>query len=97
MTWGVMVLEFFLATGLVMSRRHWGKLLVGGIALHAGIGFIQGIMSFSITMIGVLILYLRPPEETFDFAWLRAVRLPSLSRLRALAWPSSTVLPTSDR
>jgi antimicrobial peptide system SdpB family protein len=63
LTWSVLVLEFFLAMGLLMSRRYWGVLLAGGLALHAGILVIHGLVSFGIIMMVALVLYLRPIEE----------------------------------
>ena len=37
MTWGVIVVEYFLSTALVMDKRWWRVMLVAGISLHGGI------------------------------------------------------------
>jgi antimicrobial peptide system SdpB family protein len=69
-TWGSIVLELFLCMGLLAVRRARTVLLVGGIAFHAGILLFMGLFTFSITMFAALILYLRPWDEPFSFAWL---------------------------
>lgn len=65
MTWGVIVVEYFLSTALVMDKRWWRVMLVAGISLHGGIFLLQGLGSFSISMISLLVLYLRPKEQVF--------------------------------
>jgi hypothetical protein len=60
---------------LTMPKRYWKPLLVAGIALHAGIALIQGLVSFSIVMTAALILYLRPVECAFAFRRTRSLRL----------------------
>ena len=68
-TWGSMVLEFFLAAGLVASRRLWPLLLVAGVAFHVAIATVHGLISFSLAMTAGLILYFRPPEQPFAVRW----------------------------
>jgi antimicrobial peptide system SdpB family protein len=65
LTWGVLVLEASLTLGLFLPKKRWGALLVGGIALHAGIIFVHGLISFALAMFAALILYLRPTERVF--------------------------------
>jgi hypothetical protein len=100
MTWGAMMLEVFLFTGLVAERRHRRVLLVLGIAFHLGIAFVHGLPSFALAMWGGLILYLRPLDEPFVLrapAWARrlaalprpALRLPRRS-------PAPAALASSD-
>lgn len=67
LTWFVISLELALASGLVAPRRVWPGLLAAGVAFHAGIYLIHGLASFSLTMVGALILYLRPPERQYLF------------------------------
>jgi antimicrobial peptide system SdpB family protein len=69
LTWSVLVAEYVLSAALVMPKRAWGWVLGVGLALHAGIAVIHGIISFSLTMAGALVLYLRPVERTFSFGW----------------------------
>lgn len=69
-TWGALVLEIFLFTGLVMDPRHRRKLLVLGLMFHAGIALVHGLVSFALAMCGALILYLRPPNDEFRFPFL---------------------------
>jgi antimicrobial peptide system SdpB family protein len=65
LTWSVLILELFLMAGLVMPKRHWGKLLIAGLALHGGIALVHGLVSFAFAMAGALVLYLRPMEDEF--------------------------------
>ena len=67
MTWGSLFLEFSLAIAIVMPRRSWKYLLVGGILFHGFIALMMGLLSFSTAMAAALILYLRPVDEPFSF------------------------------
>jgi antimicrobial peptide system SdpB family protein len=79
LTWSIVVLEFFLAAGLLApkSTRKW--LLAAGISLHLGIIVIHGLVSFGTTMVAALILFLRPTEVTFRFSRVRSM----IRRLRS--------------
>jgi hypothetical protein len=66
LTWGVIVIEALLAAGLLASKPARKLLLSAGIALHLAILVFQGLFSFSITMFGALILFLRPVEDLFE-------------------------------
>lgn len=84
MTWGVLVVELLLAAGLLADKRWWRALLISGIALHAGILVLHGLVSFAVTMWGALILFLRPIDEAFSVpAAVGALRSHLRSRLRS--------------
>lgn len=70
LTWGALMLEIFLFTGLLAERRHRRVLLAAGLAFHGAIALVHGLLSFALPMWGGLILYLHPVNE--DFAGLRA-------------------------
>lgn len=67
--WLAIAIEFLLVTALVLPRRIWECVFWIGIAFHVGIGLGLGVSSFSIAMIGALIVYMRPLEK--EFAWLK--------------------------
>ena len=64
-TWSVLAIEYLLSAGLIAAKKHWGKLLLLGIGLHAGIALLHSLTTFALTMAGALILYLRPLDLTF--------------------------------
>jgi sporulation delaying protein B len=66
-TWGSVALEFALFAGLIAKMRYRRPLLWMGIIFHVGIAVMHGLISFSISMIGALILFLRPLENEFAF------------------------------
>jgi antimicrobial peptide system SdpB family protein len=66
-TWSVVALEFSLFAGLFAKDRYLSILLVIGAFFHLGIGLIHGLISFSIIMLGALILFLRPSYDEFRF------------------------------
>lgn len=80
-TWGTILLEFFLFAGLVMDKRGWPYLLWLGTSLHVGIAFLIGLPAFSTAMIGVLILYLRPLEQRFRLGLFRVKILKALKQM----------------
>lgn len=62
-TWGSVLIEFFLACCLFAG--HWVRKigLVLGCALHASIALVMGIPGFSIIMFGALLMYLVRPGD----------------------------------
>ena len=67
LTWGPILLEVLLFTGLVMDRRYRKSLLVAGITFHGGIAIVQGLGSFALAMWGALVLFLYPLNEQIGF------------------------------
>jgi hypothetical protein len=43
-----------------------------GILFHVGIAVLQGLVSFSLIMIGALVLYLRPLDQPFSWKGILA-------------------------
>jgi antimicrobial peptide system SdpB family protein len=67
LTWGVLLLEFMLAAGLIAAKAWRRPLLVGGLMLHAGIILIHGLVSFGVVMFAALILFLYPLDARLRF------------------------------
>jgi len=78
LTWGPLALEFAIALGLVLNGRARARLLVLGIAFHAGIALMIGLVSFAIAMWAALILFLRPMPEEFNLRGLAPFRIVAL-------------------
>ena len=67
LTWGALVTEFLLSLALLAPQRTWRPLFWLGVLFHAAIAVGLGVFSFSVVMIGALVVYLRPERE---FGWL---------------------------
>jgi len=70
LTWSVMVLEVTLFASLFMNRNWRRPLLVVALFFHIGIAVFMGITSFSVTMLGAVVLLLRRPYEVFALPWV---------------------------
>ncbi len=81
LTWGVIILEFFLFAGIIADRRVWPLMLRGGIAFHLGIALVHGLTSFFFAMSGALLLFLRHPQHPIELPKIRK----ACSRLMRLA------------
>lgn len=80
-SWGTLVLEFFLGVSLLITPRVRPALLVAGVGLHLGIAVTMGLWSFAIVMWGALVVLLVPdalPQST-----KRNITLVFLARGRA--------------
>jgi len=77
LTWGTLVLETLLFTGLVMDRKHRKWLLPLGIAFHGGIVLVHGLVSFALAMWAGLTLFLRPVDEEWKWLQTAGARLRS--------------------
>ena len=75
-TWGTLVVELLLATGIRSRCRRRNKLLILGILFHFAIAFVFGLWTFSLAMSAALLLYLRQPDQCFRLA-LRPLALLS--------------------
>ena len=60
LTWWVIVSHLFLSYLLFLSRIKKANYIILGLFFHGGIAVFMGLYSFSITMFGVLVLYLLP-------------------------------------
>lgn len=63
LTWWVLISHLLLAFALFVKRRDKKMYFLVGLSLHFGIAIFLGLYSFSLVMIGALILYMLP----FDF------------------------------
>jgi antimicrobial peptide system SdpB family protein len=92
-TWGAIMLEIFLFAGLIAERPYRRVLLRLGIAFHAAIALVHGLLSFVLGMWAGLVLYLRPVDE--EFAGLRAWggRMVEAARARLPLRPAPVPAP----
>jgi antimicrobial peptide system SdpB family protein len=82
-SWGTLAVEYMLSAALFMKKKYWRPLLILGLALHAGIIFVHGLVSFAFAMFAALVVYLRPFEEPFAlpaFVMRGVPRLGDLAR-----------------
>lgn len=66
-TWGTTITEFVLFAGLFASNKTKKYILALGLLLHLGIAITIGIVTFSIVMIGTLLLYLLAMDRHLNF------------------------------
>ncbi|PEJ17838.1 hypothetical protein CN887_29840 [Bacillus pseudomycoides] len=72
-TWGTIILQMCLFGALFAPKKHWSKFLILALVFHESIAVMLGLISFSITMCGALILYLRPVEQEFNFSKIKGL------------------------
>jgi antimicrobial peptide system SdpB family protein len=72
LTWGAIAGELLLVVAIAAPKRFWPFLFWLGVAFHTAIALGIGVVSFSLTMIGALIVYLWPVDS--EFVWLRGTR-----------------------
>lgn len=78
LTWGVLVLELCLAFSLVAPARLRTRLLPLAVLFHVGIAVLHGMPTFALTMIGALVIYLRPAWRPFALPEPRRRAAPQL-------------------
>jgi antimicrobial peptide system SdpB family protein len=91
LTWSVLVLEYLLGAALFMTPRRRSLLLPFGLALHAGIIVIHGLVSFGSIMMAALLLYLHPVDRALG--WLRMI---SSRHPRGAPRTSTLIEPTNQ-
>lgn len=70
-TWCAILTEVVLSMGLLMNKKYWKYLLYTGLCFHFSIVLIHGLFSFFFAMAGLLVLYLRPLNEPYDFVKIK--------------------------
>ncbi|ARJ39342.1 hypothetical protein SporoP8_10935 [Sporosarcina ureae] len=70
-TWGTLLLQTLLVISLVIDKKYWKHIFVLAILMHEVFAIFLGLITFSLAMVGVLLLYLWPLEETFQFKGVR--------------------------
>lgn len=75
-TWGTLLLQICLFGALFAPKKYWNKFLLLALVFHESIALMLGLISFSITMCGALILYLRPIEQEFNFSKIKGLIRP---------------------
>lgn len=65
LTYGAIVAECVLVAALIAPARWRWPLYWVGLVFHVGVALVLGIFSFSLAMIGALIVYLRPVDSEF--------------------------------
>jgi hypothetical protein len=73
--------------GLTAKRSVRPWLLAAGFGLHLGIAVLMGLWSFSLAMMGCLVLYLRPLDLPWPAPGLVFARVSSLLRGRQRRTP----------
>ncbi|ETT84687.1 sporulation-delaying protein SdpB family protein [Bacillus mycoides] len=69
-TWGTLIVQSILITALFAPKKYWKTIFLIAIFMHEIFAIMLGLISFSMIMISVLILYLRPFEKEFQFKFL---------------------------
>ncbi|GLO66115.1 sporulation-delaying protein SdpB family protein [Oceanobacillus kimchii] len=70
-TWGTLILQTILFMALFAPKKYWKYFLMAAIFMHEIFALLLGLVSFSLIMLGALVLYLRPIEEPFKFKRLK--------------------------
>lgn len=65
-TWFALLIQLILVCSLFIDKKYWRTVLILALLFHESIAILLGLFSFSAAMIGVLILYLRPLEKTYN-------------------------------
>lgn len=76
MTWSVLILEFILAIGLFLNRKHYKYLFIMGCLFHFSIIIVHGLFSFFFAMTGGLILYFLVDYYSYSIV------IPDLEKLK---------------
>ncbi|MFJ7161022.1 sporulation-delaying protein SdpB family protein [Bacillus safensis] len=66
-TWGTLVIQFLLFAAIISPKKSWNVIFLIGFFMHDIFAIMFGLISFSMIMSSILILYLRPPENIFNF------------------------------
>ncbi|ADV94851.1 MULTISPECIES: sporulation-delaying protein SdpB family protein [Bacillus] len=67
-TWGTLIIQLLLFAFLFSPKSYRKYMFIIAILMHEIFAVMFGLISFSMIMLGILILYLRPLEKQFHFS-----------------------------
>lgn len=73
-TWGSLIIQFFLFAFLFSPKSYRKYMFLIATFMHEIFAVMFGLISFSMIMLGILILYLRPIEDEFNFLFKRRTK-----------------------
>lgn len=65
-TWGTLIVQTIIFGALFAPKRFWKPIFIIAILMHEIFALMLGLVSFSIIMSGLLVLYLIPKEKDID-------------------------------
>lgn len=72
-TWGTLLMQTLLVCALFSPKKYWNYILVLALLMHELFAILLGLISFSVVMLGVLVIYLRPVEHEYKFKFNRVL------------------------
>ncbi|WP_277714120.1 sporulation-delaying protein SdpB family protein [Bacillus atrophaeus] len=73
-TWGTLLIQFLLFAAIIAPKKGWNLLFYIGLLMHDIFAIMFGLISFSMIMCSILILYLRPLDKPFKLKKLNLKR-----------------------
>ncbi|AID00223.1 hypothetical protein P9152_05385 [Bacillus subtilis] len=73
-TWGTLLIQFLLFAAILAPKKGWNFLFYIGLLMHDIFAIMFGLISFSMIMCSILILYLRPLNKPFKLKQLNLKR-----------------------
>ncbi|MEC1635536.1 hypothetical protein P9D98_12805 [Bacillus mojavensis] len=73
-TWGTLLVQIVIFAALFAPKKHWRLILIIAVFMHEIFAVMLGLISFSVIMAGILILYLTPIDSTFQFTYIRRLK-----------------------
>jgi antimicrobial peptide system SdpB family protein len=70
-TWGTLIVQMIIFGSLFAPKKYWRYILIIAISMHEIFALFLGLISFSMIMMGALILFLTPIESNFTFLYLK--------------------------
>ncbi|MFE7378652.1 sporulation-delaying protein SdpB family protein [Bacillus cereus] len=74
-TWGTLIVQTILVCGLFAPKKSWKYILLVGILMHEVFAIMLGLISFSMTVCGILTLYLVPVEKNINFKYCNCFKM----------------------
>ncbi|WP_121640699.1 sporulation-delaying protein SdpB family protein [Virgibacillus sp. Bac330] len=66
-TWGTLIMQSILVLALFAPKKYWKIIFVFAVLMHEIFALFLGLVSFSLAMLAILILYLFPLEKNIIF------------------------------
>lgn len=78
-TWLTLLVQMILVFALVLPKKYWKSILIVAILMHEVFALFLGLITFSLTMLGALIIYLVPITDHISLKNLKLYKRGNLN------------------
>lgn len=79
-TWGTLIVQTIIFCSLFAPSKYWKNIFIMAILMHEVFALMLGLISFSLIMMGALVLYLTPFDKKLGVLYFKRRSIPNIKK-----------------